>query len=464
MRVFTGIICILSVLTGCSRGDTPRPAAPQPVRIAPSITRVTGLNFDKGDRIGLRIDKSDGRYCENAALSYDGSCFASDDLVWYDDSKERSTLTGYYPYSAAGMPGHFSVSADQRTEEAHVASDLLLARAEQVAPSDRPVPLVFDHLMSKVTVRLTNRSDETVAEVSLEGLRTAATVDLERCKAQADLSSSEAAIYPCPRDAGCYDAIVVPQNAALRLVVLTSDGTTHVRSFQAADLLPGSRYTIDATLTHVTLTARIEGTIRDWSDGGALAPSDGEQPEQPAEGLLYEGTAYRTTTLTSGSVWMAENLRYAPQGMSASSDPASDSGIWLPCTLSLAASDETQYVAAQGLLYDLGTALAATRSGIRGICPEGWHVPTEEEFLELTEHADELPEGFFVFAGIRDETGKYAGQKLNDGFARSYFLGSTQDGEDRTSCRSLCFTRNGVRSIVSLSPATGLPLRCVKDR
>lgn len=472
MRPFAGILCLLLVLEGCSQNDTPHASTPAPVRIAPTITRVTGLDFDEGDRIGLRIDKADGRYCENAALSYDGACFASEGLVWYDDPEERSTLTGYYPYSPAGMPERFGVSADQRTHEAYVASDLLLARAEQVAPSSTPVPLVFDHLLCKVTVCLTNRTEETVSSVSLEGLRTDATVDLEQGKVRADLSASETAIYPFPREEGCYEAIVVPQNVSLRLVVATSDGTTHIRSFQAADLLAGSRYTIDATLTKTMLTARLEGSIRDWNEGGALVPEGEEKPAEPADDLLYEGVAYRTATLPTGSVWMAENLRYAPPGTPASPDAGSDAGIWLPCTLSLVASEDAEYIAAQGLLYDLETAAGPSAAqngalrpeGVRGVCPEGWHIPTQADFTELMEHGAALEETFFSFAGIRDATGKYTGQKLNDGFARSYFLGSTADEESEASYLCLCFAKNGTRSLVGMDAATGLPLRCVKDR
>ena len=471
MRVYVRIICALSLLAGCSKNDTSPVVEPAPVRIAPTITRVTGVNFDEGDRIGLRIDKSDGRYCENAPLSYDGSCFASDALVWYDGAEEPSTLTGYYPYAPSGMPERFSTAADQRSAEAYASSDLLLARAEGVTPSSAPVSLVFDHLLCKIAVRLTNRSEETVSCVWLEGLRADAVVDLGNGTARADLSSPEVVVYPCPGDVGCYEAIVVPQSVSLRLVVQTSDGATHVRSFRDAELCSGSRYTIDATLTNVTLTARLEGAIRDWSDGGALVPADEEKPADPEQTLLYEGVTYRTATLPSGSVWMAENLRYAPSGKSVSSDPAANAGVWFPCTLSLTASEQADYVAEQGLLYDLETAagtaaaqsVAPQSEGVRGICPEGWHIPTKADFMELMEHGAALPDAFFAFAGIRDAAGKYTGQKLNDGFARSYFLGSTADEESETAYLSLCFTRNGIRSIIGMEAATGLPLRCVKD-
>ena len=43
------------------------------VKIAPAIrTRVTGLHFDTGDRIGLSIAKGSETYVQNVLMTYDG--------------------------------------------------------------------------------------------------------------------------------------------------------------------------------------------------------------------------------------------------------------------------------------------------------------------------------------------------------------------------------------------------------
>ncbi len=39
---------------------------------------------------------------------------------------------------------------------------------------------------------------------------------------------------------------------------------------------------------------------------------------------------YKTVTLKDGRTWMAENLRYVPEGKTPSSDPAEEAGIWYP--------------------------------------------------------------------------------------------------------------------------------------
>ena len=103
-----------ALAAGCSKSDTGTPC----VKIAPTIqTRVTGLHFDTGDRIGLSIAKGSETYAQNVPMTYDGTAFTAADLLWYNDSNEKSTLTAYHPYSEQGMPAEFSVAAEVKTCE-----------------------------------------------------------------------------------------------------------------------------------------------------------------------------------------------------------------------------------------------------------------------------------------------------------------------------------------------------------
>ena len=84
-----------ALAAGCSKSDTGTPC----VKIAPTIqTRVTGLHFDTGDRIGLTISKGSAPYAENVPMTYDGTAFTASGLSWYNDLNEKSVLTAYYPY------------------------------------------------------------------------------------------------------------------------------------------------------------------------------------------------------------------------------------------------------------------------------------------------------------------------------------------------------------------------------
>lgn len=118
------------------------------VKIAPAIrTRVTGLHFDTGDRIGLTISKGSAPYAENVPMTYDGTAFTASGLSWYNDLNEKSVLTAYYPYAEGGRPDEFTVSSDQT--QGNGSSDLLAAVKTDVTPVSAPVGMIFYHVMSQ---------------------------------------------------------------------------------------------------------------------------------------------------------------------------------------------------------------------------------------------------------------------------------------------------------------------------
>lgn len=107
--------------------------------------------------------------------------------------------------------------------------------------------------------------------------------------------------------------------------------------------------------------------------------------------LVYEGETYRVVKLKDGNVWMAENLRYVPEGKTPSSDPADKSGLWYSAANAEKKADPA-LTATKGLLYDAATVFgvdeitdenAATFEGAQGVCPEGWHIPTLTELTGL---------------------------------------------------------------------------------
>ena len=101
----------------------------------------------------------------------------------------------------------------------------------------------------------------------------------------------------------------------------------------------------------------------------------------------FDGNVYRTVKL-GNQVWMAENLRttrYAdgtpiPLGTEASSTTAYR---YYP-------DDNSANVSDYGYLYNWAAVMKgsasseANPSGVQGICPDGWHVPSDAEWTELT--------------------------------------------------------------------------------
>ena len=206
-----------ALAAGCSKSDTGTPC----VKIAPTIqTRVTGLHFDTGDRIGLSIAKGSETYAQNVPMTYDGTAFTAADLLWYNDSNEKSTLTAYHPYSEQGMPAEFSVATDQTSGGA--SSDLLVAVKKEVTPSSAPVGMLFYHVMSQLTIVLTNNSDAPVTGVTVGGLVPTAVVDftVPSAAAKSGAAAADVEAFEVTADAA-YRAILVPQQATLTVTVAT---------------------------------------------------------------------------------------------------------------------------------------------------------------------------------------------------------------------------------------------------
>lgn len=114
--------------------------------------------------------------------------------------------------------------------------------------------------------------------------------------------------------------------------------------------------------------------------------------------FIYHGETYKTVKLANGTTWMAEPLRYVPEGFTPSADPTADSHIWYPYELDTENGNTavalTNKVSIQkyGYLYDMYVALEGKEiteencsefEGAQGICPKGWHIPTRMEFFAL---------------------------------------------------------------------------------
>ena len=279
----------------------------------------------------------------------------------YADLNFPSTLTAYHPYSSAGVPAEFTVAADQTGGCA--SSDLLGAVKRDVKPGSAPVGMVFYHLMSQLTIFLTNNSGATVTSVSVGGLVPTATVDLTVPTAAAKADAAVAEIRAFKEESGTsYRVILVPQQAALTVTVGTSDGKSHSKTVASAQLISGKQYDMSVTLTKIDMSVSLSGDINDWGEGGSL---DGDDTGGDTGELNYGGDTYPTATI-GGQVWMAENLRYKPAGASEGTD------MW-PSEDGLSA----------GMLYNYatatGSAVTAGDAPVQGICPAGWHIPTAAE-------------------------------------------------------------------------------------
>lgn len=417
------------------------------VKIAPAIrTRVTGLHFDTGDRIGLTISKGSAPYAENVPMTYDGTAFTASGLSWYNDLNEKSVLTAYYPYAEGGRPDEFTVSSDQT--QGNGPSDLLAAVKTDVTPVSAPVGMIFYHVMSQLTIVVSNSSSAVVTGVSVGGLVPTAEIDYSMPKAAAKSGVAAAEVKACEVKPGAtYRAILVPQQAALTVTVTTDDGRSHTKTLSSAHLESGRRYDMSVLVTNEEIQISLSGDIGDWEDGGSLDGSGGGDDGDDSQTLSYGGVTYRTTTVGE-TVWMAENLRYVPD------EALLTKGIWYPD-----GNEDAEYVREHGMLYSftvaLGGAQVVSGAPVRGICPEGWHVPYIDELQTLAAG----PDCGFTLAGMWNSVSKNYVSSAKSG----YLMSATTDDGGSSYSALLFYASGGNPSPSSLPAGNGVSLRCVKD-
>lgn len=214
------------------------------------------------------------------------------------------------------------------------------------------------------------------------------------------------------------------------------------------------------------------------------------------EGVIeYDGIQYRTAVMGDGRTWMVDNLRYIPEGMTVSSDPADGSGLWYPNLGGETALTDDESIQNYGYLYTPFVAMGITPEdvnadnytsfeGTQGICPDGWHIPTEAEAQALVDaYYDEDQKGALISsleeAGFNPILGGFV-QRNNSGATGKYsaampgyIICSTgsaykvsDEGVITSSNRALMKTENNTYqrfTIALIQNYGGANVRCIKD-
>src|SRR5690554_1030473 len=133
--------------------------------------------------------------------------------------------------------------------------------------------------------------------------------------------------------------------------------------------------------------------------------SSGSTFTDPRDGKVYQ------TVVIGDQVWMAENLAYLPS-VNMVADGSEDAAgsyyyVYGYDGTNVADAKATDNYATYGVLYNWtaamdGEASSSTNpSGIQGVCPAGWHLPSDAEWTELTDYLG----GTSVAGGKLKETG-----------------------------------------------------------
>ena len=290
--LFAAILCACSSSGVDEPADVPvpePPSSPIPINISVSQsgideTRVADNVFEAGDRIGLYVvnrNSSDGserplatqgNYIDNALFAYDGMWRPETLLYWLDD-KTYTDFYIYYPYTASVADVNnmeFSVAADQSTEAAYKAGDMLMGMAKNIAPTESAVQITARHAMSQMYITIVPGNGFTAeslaaadVKVRINGVRTHASANLATGEVEAVGVTTTVTPY---KDGDVYKALIVPQSVGDgNLITVNVDGRDYNMP-KAFTFVSGKRHRFTVTLSKTN--AGVNVSIDQWEDDG----------------------------------------------------------------------------------------------------------------------------------------------------------------------------------------------------
>ena len=177
----------------------------------------------------------------------------------------------------------------------------------------------------------------------------------------------------------CWSTSPNPTLADNHTVDVPTNGTF---TSQLTGLSAYTTYYVRAYATNVAGTSYGNGQV--FTTLAAIPAGDG----QPCPGMAtvsdYDNNVYNTVKI-GAQCWLKENLRSTHYA----------DGTLIPSFV--APMGNSAYVAEYGYLYHWAAVMhnapssTAIPSGVQGICPDGWHVPSEAEWTQLTDYVASQP-------------------------------------------------------------------------
>ncbi|MCL2184196.1 MAG: hypothetical protein FWB85_12095 [Chitinispirillia bacterium] len=224
-----------------------------------------------------------------------------------------------------------------------------------------------------------------------------------------------------------------------------------------------------------TVTARFETVAADPCANGATAACCAANQSYPGcnqDGTLTDDRDGQTYAIVKigNQAWMAENLNYNASGSVCYNNSSGNCDLY-------------------GRLYNWATVMngasssTSSPSGIQGICPSGWHVPSDNEWETLVKYVDPNASGDYSNnAGTKlksksrwNGTDEYGFSALPGGYggSGSYFSNAgysysgrwwsaTEDDASYAWYRDMNYNNNYVNRYYNYK-TNRLSLRCVRD-
>ena len=285
-------IAIAMFAISCSNNEFLEDLSPKEIQVIANMpTRATLTAFEQGDKMGLYAVEYNGdvaqplqisgNYLNNEPMVYNGSEWKSERTLYW--SSNACDFYGIYPYQqmTAMEDILFEVATDQNTSKSnsslggYEASDLMWAKAEKVKQSDKAVKLQFNHMMSRLVVKIEKGPsfegeipDDIVTHIY--NTATTAKVNYKVGSLEKYALSDNKTITMHKINNTTFDAIVVPQfiERSTPLVEITMGGIAYLLNYSIS-FRPGYQHTITVTLNtspdQEKIEISIDGDIGSWS-------------------------------------------------------------------------------------------------------------------------------------------------------------------------------------------------------
>ena len=222
----------------------------------------------------LSIDQKDTKYdYTNVVMKYDGSKWvayesanenaAKKQLLWEGSEANVTVTAATFPLPKASTSYALSVQTDQSTAEAVKASDHLYYYSNAITPSTGGISLGLNHIMSKITVKLTlgteyeSSATNPITSVTAFGASTGATYSpgaTTPWSAGSNVSKITlipSAEYNKAERTVTYEAILVPQTIAANafgIEIRIGEQTYEWTSAETFKLTGGTNHTLEMTV------------------------------------------------------------------------------------------------------------------------------------------------------------------------------------------------------------------------
>ena len=284
----------------------------------------------------------------------------------------------------------------------------------------------FDHAMSRIDIVLKagygyTLDDFASAGVVLKGLKNEGAFSFVDGGSTTSGAADIAPHGTLTRQDDCLEglsAIVIPQNAAAGepLVEITANGESFEYSPSETFVLQsGKRHTLTLVLSRSFegVTVQTDVTVTDWLPGGEESMNEEILPPTGTTVEDGDGNSYGIIRI-GRQYWMDENLHTTKYNDGTAIAHITDGKEWMAAIEGAYCSydNDDANAARYGLLYN--RAAVSTHK----LCPEGWHVPTVDDWNKLGSALGGTLNDFDSWVGIASKlkatAGWPAGEKATD--------------------------------------------------